>query len=123
MAVTIAIRRAQVEDARSIGVCLESAFEPFRSEYPLEAFQDTVLTLEAIRERIIHMTVYVAITPDGEIVGTLAAALHGSEGHLRGMAVTASRRVGVHTGFSRWFNEPDPCGTSGESRARASLYF
>jgi ribosomal protein S18 acetylase RimI-like enzyme len=87
MVVMITVRRAHVEDARSIAVCLESAFEPFRSEYTLEAFQDTVLTIEAIRERMIHMAVYVAITPDGEIVGTLAATLHGSEGHLRGMAV------------------------------------
>jgi ribosomal protein S18 acetylase RimI-like enzyme len=34
-----------------------------------------------------HMTVYVAVSGDGEIVGTVACSAHGDEGHLRGMAV------------------------------------
>jgi ribosomal protein S18 acetylase RimI-like enzyme len=86
-AVIIAIRRAQVEDVESIRKCLESAFEPFRSQYTRDALQDTVLSPEAIRERMVHMTVYVAITSDREIVGTVASAIEGEDGHLRGMAV------------------------------------
>lgn len=87
MAVMIAVRRAQVEDAESIGACLESAFEPFRSQYTRDAFKDTVLSPEAIRERMLHMTIYAATVPGGEIVGTVAAAAKGKDGHLRGMAV------------------------------------
>jgi ribosomal protein S18 acetylase RimI-like enzyme len=83
----ISVRRAQVEDAFGIAACLEAAFEPFRSQYTRDAFDDTVLRPKAIRERMQHMTVYAASTPDGEIVGTLASAMEGKEAHLRGMAV------------------------------------
>jgi ribosomal protein S18 acetylase RimI-like enzyme len=83
----IMIRRAQVEDVDSICDCLRSAFEPFRSHYTPGAFQDTVPGPAAIRQRLLDMTVYVAITPDGEIVGTIASSVEGVEGHLRGMAV------------------------------------
>jgi ribosomal protein S18 acetylase RimI-like enzyme len=83
----ITIRKAQGEDVESIGECLESAFEPFRSQYTRDAFQDTVLSPEAIRERMVHMTVYVAIATEREIVGTVASAIEGEDGHLRGMAV------------------------------------
>jgi ribosomal protein S18 acetylase RimI-like enzyme len=83
----ITIRRAQVEEVESIVECLESAFEPFRSQYTRDAFRDTVLSSEAIRERMVHMTVYVAIATEREVVGTVASALEGGDGHLRGMAV------------------------------------
>ena len=83
----IAIRRAQVEEAESICDCLKSAFEPFRTHYTAGAFQDTVCDPEAIRQRLVDMTVYVAIIPSGEVVGTIASSVEGGEGHLRGMAV------------------------------------
>ena len=83
----ITIRRAQVEEVESIVECLESAFEPFRSQYTRDAFRDTVLSSEAIRERMVHMTVYVAIATEREVVGTVASALEGEDGHLRGIAV------------------------------------
>jgi ribosomal protein S18 acetylase RimI-like enzyme len=83
----IAIRRAQVEEAESICDCLKSAFEPFRSHYTPGAFQDTVPGPAALRQRLVDMTVYVAITPNDEIVGTIASSVEGVEGHLRGMAV------------------------------------
>jgi len=41
----------------------------------------------AIRVRMAHMRVYVAVTSAAEIVGTLAACAKNKEGHLRGMAV------------------------------------
>jgi ribosomal protein S18 acetylase RimI-like enzyme len=71
----------------SICTCLQSAFEPFRSQYTPDAFRDTVPTPEAIRQRLIDMKVYVASAADGEIVGTIASTIAGEEGHLRGMAV------------------------------------
>jgi ribosomal protein S18 acetylase RimI-like enzyme len=66
---------------------LTLAFEPFRDQYSEGAYQDTVLTTEAVRERMTHMTVYVAVVPSGVIVGTLAAWPFHDEGHLRGVAV------------------------------------
>ena len=87
VAISIAIRRAKAEEAESIGACLRSAFEPFRSQYTSDAFNDTVLSTEAVSERMLRMTIYVAIIFGGEIAGTVASAREGREGHLRGMAV------------------------------------
>jgi ribosomal protein S18 acetylase RimI-like enzyme len=81
------IREAQIEEAEAISACLNSAFEPFRSQYTTGAFDDTVPSPGAIRERMAHMKLYVAITNEGEIVGTIATGVQGEEGHLRGMAI------------------------------------
>jgi ribosomal protein S18 acetylase RimI-like enzyme len=86
----IVIREAQVEEAEGICACLNAAFEPFRSEYTPEAFDDTVPSLEAMRERMLHRKVYVALTSDGDIVGTIASSTGREEGHLRGMAISPS---------------------------------
>lgn len=83
----VVIRRAQVEDAEKICACLNSAFAPFRSQYTPAAFDDTVPTPAAMRERMLRMNVCVAIAGDGEIVGTIASSMRGEEGHLRGMAI------------------------------------
>jgi GNAT superfamily N-acetyltransferase len=83
----ITIRRALEEDAERISRCLAAAFEPFRSEYTDGAYADTVPAADAIRDRMAHMAVFAAVTADGEIVGTVACAVEGDEGHLRGMAV------------------------------------
>jgi ribosomal protein S18 acetylase RimI-like enzyme len=84
----VVIRRAQVEGAAKICACLHSAFAPFRSQYTPAAFDDTVPSPEAIRERMLRMHVYVAITSGGDIVGTIACGVQGEEGHLRGMAIS-----------------------------------
>lgn len=81
------IRRARVSDAIQMGECLAAAFAPFRHLYTPDAFADTVPAANAIRDRIGCMTVWVAVAGAGLVVGTLAAACHGQEGHLRGMAV------------------------------------
>jgi len=86
-AAPIEVRPAHVADAERIAECLTLAFVPFRDQYSEGAYQDTVLTNEAVRERMAHMTVYVAVVPSGEIVGTLAVGLLHGKGHLRGMAV------------------------------------
>jgi ribosomal protein S18 acetylase RimI-like enzyme len=83
----VQIRRAKIKEVESICACLESAFEPFRTQYTPGAFQDTVPTPESMRQRLIAMTVYVAIA-GGELVGTIASSMTGDEGHLRGMAVS-----------------------------------
>ena len=80
----IAIRGARVEDVEGIGVCLESAFDLFGLSTPVTLSQDTVPSPEAIRQRMIHRAVYVAVDTSGEIVGTPASAIEGEEGHLRG---------------------------------------
>jgi len=87
MGISITVRRATQDDAASVSTCLAAAFAPYRSQYTPGAFEDTVLSPEAARSRMMRMTVYVAITPEGEVVGTVASTLHGERGHLRGMAV------------------------------------
>ena len=86
-AATIVIRRGRTGDAEAVHACLQAAFEPFRSQYTRGAFEDTVPGMQAVRDRMARMTVYVAVTVDGEIVGTVAAAACGEVGHLRGMGV------------------------------------
>ena len=87
MAASIAIRKATAQDAESIAECLRQAFEPFRAQYTPDAFSDTVLSQEAVRQRLLQMIVYAAVAAEGEIVGTVASSRDGLEGHLRGMAV------------------------------------
>jgi ribosomal protein S18 acetylase RimI-like enzyme len=84
----ITIRRASASDAEQILDCLQSAFQPFRGDYTDAAFQDTVLTTDTFHERRAAMTVFVACTEDGAIVGTIACnVLENAKGHIRGMAV------------------------------------
>lgn len=82
------VRRATVRDAAVILDCLRAAFEPFRAAYTPGAFEDTVLTPATIGHRLASMSVFVASTDRGEVVGTVASGVVGEgEGHLRGMAV------------------------------------
>jgi diamine N-acetyltransferase len=90
---TISIRKATSEDAPKILACLRAAFEDYRSLYTEEGFFDTVLTPETIQGRLAEMTVFVAASDSGEVVGTIACnAISAQEGHLRGMAVVPSLR-------------------------------
>ena len=82
----VIIRSALPRDAAGILRCLAAAFEPYRAAYTPEAFIDTTLTAESLAIRLRQMHVLVAVAPEG-IAGTIAGALHGNEGHLRGMAV------------------------------------
>jgi ribosomal protein S18 acetylase RimI-like enzyme len=64
------------------------AFEPHRASYTPEAFADTVLTPETVHQRLAAMTVFVAVSESGEVVGTIGCNLVSpEEGHIRGMAV------------------------------------
>jgi ribosomal protein S18 acetylase RimI-like enzyme len=84
---SVTIRPATVHDVGKIRACLEEAFEAFRAEYTVGAFEDTVPTESAIRARMTEMTIYAACAVNGEIVGTISCSLDGDQGHLRGMAV------------------------------------
>lgn len=82
------IRRATPDDAEAVLNCLHAAFEPYRERYTPDGYRDTTLTPETVRKRMASMAVFVAVAPDGEVVGTIAAAIaDGGVGHLRGMAV------------------------------------
>jgi GNAT superfamily N-acetyltransferase len=75
-------------DANGVLHCLHTAFEPYRRRYTPDAFRDTVLGPETVTDRLASMAVFVAVTPAGEIVGTIGCRLvSAEEGHLRGMAV------------------------------------
>ncbi|MFZ0303129.1 MAG: GNAT family N-acetyltransferase [Terracidiphilus sp.] len=86
MQISFQIRKANPEDGKAILICLAAAFEKHRAEYSPEAFADTVLDSETIQLRLRAMQVLVAVS-EGRIVGTLGYTVHGTEGHLRGMAV------------------------------------
>lgn len=84
------LRRAAIADAGGILRCLHAAFEPYRDRYAADAFRDTVLTPETVSDRLAAMAVFVALTPAGEIAGTIGCSLvSAEEGHIRGMAVLA----------------------------------
>ena len=82
----VEIRPATESDAPAILKCLALAFEPYRAQYSAEGFLDTILTAETLRLRLQQMHVLVALAGT-EVVGTVSAACHDREGHLRGMAV------------------------------------
>ena len=85
---SISIRKAEIRDVHDIANCLQEVFATVRSLYTPAAFHDTVLTPEGVANRMASMCVFVAVSPEGEIVGTIAGNLIGSgEGHVRGMAV------------------------------------
>jgi GNAT superfamily N-acetyltransferase len=82
------IRPASVKDAAAILQCLRDAFEPYRSQYSPQAWLDTVMTTDALLHRLTFMTVLVAVSAQGNVVGTIGGAVVApAEGHLRGMAV------------------------------------
>ena len=92
------IRRATASDAEGILECLHLAFAPYEQLYPPAGFRDTILTPETIHHRLKAMTVLVAVSESGQIVGTIGGnvvpasskqpvASSEKEGHIRGMAV------------------------------------
>jgi GNAT superfamily N-acetyltransferase len=80
------IRKANPEDGEGVLTCLAEAFEKHRYQYSPEAFADTVLNPKAVQLRLRAMQVLVAVS-EGRIVATIGYTVHGTEGHLRGMAV------------------------------------
>jgi GNAT superfamily N-acetyltransferase len=87
---TFRIERATLDDAGGILGCLRAAFAAYRTQYTPAAYEDTVMTVESVRHRLETMTVLVARNDQNRIIGTVGAAAHGTEGHIRGMAVVPS---------------------------------
>ena len=87
----VQIRQAREDDSESVLGCLSAAFAPYREQYTPAAYADTILDESALRHRMRTMHVIVAVA-DGEVVGTVGAAIHGDQGHLRGMAVLPQLR-------------------------------
>ena len=84
----VVVRQATQADAAAVLDCLAAAFEPYRTRYTHNAYLDTVLTRETLTARLNSMRVFVAVTGDGHVIGTIACALASPDvGHLRGMAV------------------------------------
>lgn len=84
----IRIRHASRSDAASVRRCLAAAFAPYKADYTLAAYADTVPTLEALIQRFREMTVLVAENESGEVIGTIAHQVcPAGDGYLRGMAV------------------------------------
>ena len=84
----VRIRRGTRRDSAGILQCLRSAFAPYQDLYTPDAYEDTVLTPELLNQRLDAMSVFVAETGSGQIVGTIGCGLVSKEeGHLRGMGV------------------------------------
>jgi ribosomal protein S18 acetylase RimI-like enzyme len=82
------IRKAVPADGPGILTCLRVAFAPYENDYPSSALLDTVLTPETLQQRFTFMNIYVAVLPDGQIIGTIGCHVRqAGEGHFRGMAV------------------------------------
>lgn len=91
------VRKATIGDSAGILDCLHEAFEPYREAYTPQAFADTVLTPASLQQRFSTMSIYVATSTDGLIIGTIGChQVNDREGHVRGMAVcTASHGSGA----------------------------
>jgi hypothetical protein len=70
------VRLALPGDEEPILSCLRAAFEPFREQYTLGAYRDTVLTAESLAERISHMAVFVAADDKDQSLAQLPPALN-----------------------------------------------
>ena len=91
----VLVRRAHAKDSQGISRCLGAAFEPYRTSYTAGAFADTVLTPEKVQERIVTMSLFVAVDEAGEVVGTIGCSVVSEgEGHVRGMAVVPRSQGG-----------------------------
>jgi predicted N-acetyltransferase YhbS len=97
------IRPATELDIAALLKCLSEAFEPYRHQYTIKAYVDTVLTDRTARARLRSMAVRVAEDASGAIVGTISwSRVSETEGHLRGMAVLPDwQGTGVAGGLLR----------------------
>ncbi len=82
-----------MNDANGIYEVLLAAFEEFRHYYTPEGFNDTVMSEEAIIERMKDMILYVATDQKQKIIGTIGwQRINPKEAHIRGMAVLPDRQ-------------------------------
>jgi GNAT superfamily N-acetyltransferase len=93
------LRRASAEgeDSDAIACVLRSAFEEFRPLYTVGGFDATTPSAETIRRRLLEGPTWLAFC-EGEVAGTVSAALRANHVYLRSMAVmprARGRGVGV----------------------------
>ena len=82
------IRHANKNDAKGIHEVLLAAFEEYRHYYTPKGFNDTVMSEEAVIERMKEMIIYIAVDKKQNIIGTIGwQKINDKEGHIRGMAV------------------------------------
>ncbi|MFX0104467.1 MAG: GNAT family N-acetyltransferase [Candidatus Hodarchaeota archaeon] len=87
------IRRAKKNDAKGIYEILLVAFEGYRNYYTSEGFSDTVMSENAVIERMKEMKLYVAVDQKRKIIGTIGwRKVSKKEGHIRGMAVLPEKQ-------------------------------
>jgi GNAT superfamily N-acetyltransferase len=85
---TFLVLKACAADFTGILACLRDAFEPYRESYTPAGFLDTVLTPEALKERLSSTAIFVARDSSNNVIGTIGCnQLNRAEGHIRGMAV------------------------------------
>lgn len=86
----VLFRKAQMHEIEDIFGVLVKAFEPYRKRYSSGAFEATVLSVEALRSRMVgrDFEVFVVVF-DGRVVGTVSVSKR-EEGrlHIRSMAVS-----------------------------------
>ena len=112
------VRKATEADLAAVSACLAEAFEPYRDCYTPGAFSDTVLTVDAARLRLAHMTILVA-EDRGSIAGTIGfEAGADGEGHLRGMAL---RRAAQGSGVAAMLLEAAEDGLRRHGCSRVTL--
>ncbi len=89
----IEIRIAKYRDAKEIHKVILSAFEEYRHFYTPEGFADTVMSEEAVKERMEKMNLYVAVDHNRMIIGTIGwQKISENEAHLRGMAIIPDKQ-------------------------------
>gem|GEM_PF-186618 len=92
----VEIRLAVAQDAEAISDVLREAFGEYEALYTGAAFEATVLSAEAVLERMREGPVWVVVV-GGKIVGTGSGVVRGEGFYLRGMAVgpeARGRRLG-----------------------------
>jgi len=89
--ISFELRKAAIEDVEAIVDCLRRAFEEYENAYTPGAFADTVPDGNGIRGRLKEMCLIVAVS-ENKVVGTIGYSVNGTEGHLRGMAVSPEWR-------------------------------
>ncbi len=87
----IEIRRAAVEDAKTIARVLYESFIEFKALYTNGGFAATALGSEQASERISEGPVWIA-SRSAIVVGTVAAMVKGDSVYVRGMAVLPAAR-------------------------------
>ena len=87
------IRRASQNDAKGIYEVLLAAFEEYRHCYTPEGFSDTIMSENAVIERMKEMILYVAVDQEQKVIGTIGwQKINKKKAHMRGMAVHPLRQ-------------------------------